>query len=818
MVIGELSVILSAAIGGLTSSLKTAGTAISNYTKNVSAAAKTASSQMNEGFKQIGAGLNTAKDTIIGALGIITKTFIALGGTIALIAWQGAKYAEDLWMAWTDAAGKIAAISPELDKFGSAIMNMAGKSKYTMTEAASAAKAAADEMLNEAQTLAVISAAMDYSTARGDNLTASVTGIAKAIRIFAKDNLTASDAADVLTKANIDAKVKASELEYPLRSLSGISKRLGWDFKDLIALLELFQKHNLEGGRVMMTLGNIINDVIDPTSKLGKQIAGNSKDSDKYKEIQAELALEIANTGVEAITSKEKIKILKEELAKTKKDSTEFKEITAVLALEMAKAGVNAITSKEKIAALGKELKLTGVNIRDSSGKVKDVVTLFRDLKTAGIDTSEIFARMSVLVGPAFREAVEDSGDELKNFRKSLDDTKNMARDTAAVFEMTLPGALGYFTARMKEIPTRLSFFLKDSLTAFFTPMQKAIAQLGEEVTKSGVAKKIDAALTPIFATLGGYISKILINWADFISKLKPEDIEERIKKIQGFFKDLWEILKKAFEGIDFAALIKGLFEALVMITVLIGKFMKWFSELPTWTKNLVIFTAAFLALGGASIVAGLLSLASALLQVSAALAGIKAAGGLILLTKLAGIAGVIAMGAVAISKLVGGYKESKATEKSEEYKSYQARGGKLGPGIYKEAIAAGQTEAFGIPLKETPEMLGLQKIKQEIEKVTKLNQDFTAKTDKQIGEAGESMEVLNKESAEALSSILKAKGSIIEVIRKNGNSVINLSEATLDLMIRLQNEISILNATYDSMKRRIAAISIAQQNRKGGL
>jgi TP901 family phage tail tape measure protein len=732
MILGELKVILSAAIGDFKSRMKEAIDTVKLYGMYAKENIDKASNSFQSGFKKIGEGIQIAKDRITGALELMGKAFIALGGTIALISWQGSKYAEDLWRAWVDASGKIAAAGADLDKFGSSVINMATKSKFGLIEVANATKLAARFNLDEVKTLESVRAAMDYAMATGDDLTTSINGIARAMMVFRDKNLTGKDAANILTKANIDSRVSAEDMEMALRSLGPLANKLKWDFKDLVAMLAVFKDNNIEGGRAMMGLAAIMNDVLDPTSELGKEISK------------------------------------------------------------------------------------TGISIKDSSGKVKDIITLMTDLKRAGSDTSLIFNKLSAIIGPGLSNVVEKGTGALNGYIRTFSNLGDYAKTLASQFEMTLPGAFEFFVARLKDLPVVLSFFMKDSLTALFTPMQKALGDLTLMIDKSGFAKKLDIALTPVLKSIGEWISKILKNWTEFIEKLKPEDIQIAIKKIQEFFIELSTILKKAFEGIDFKALIKGLFEALVMITVLIGKFMKWFSELPIWAKNLTILTAGFIALGGPQVLAGLLSLAGGLLSIANALGIIQKLGGLALLAKL-GIGGAVAaVGAIAVGGVVEGYKTAKETEKSEEYQTYKQSGGKLGPGIYNEMKNFGN--APGITGKKGEKSLGLEKVKEEINNAMKENIELSNNLDAQFEDSSNDIEVLNKQSEETSVKIKDTEKLLAELFKTHGEKAIEVTNASIEMMQRLEDEIRSLNLKYDALSRKIASIRISQTSRKQGV
>lgn len=738
MVIGELKVILSAAIGDFKSRMKDAMDTVRLYGMYAKENMDKASASFQNGFKKIGEGVNTAKERITGALSLMGKAFIALGGTIALISWQGSKYAEDLWRAWVDASGKIAASGADLDKFGSSLIGMATKSKFGLNEVANAAKLAAQFNLNEAQTLDAVSAAMNYSMGVGDDLSASIDGISRAMLVFKDRNLTAKDAADILAKANVDSRVSAEDMQITLRALGPIANKLKWDFKDVVAMLAVFKDEGIDGGRVMMGLANVLNDIMDPTS------------------------------------------------------------------------------------ALGKEIKATGVNIKDASGKVKDIVTLLRDLKNSGADTSAIFNHLNGIIGPGLSNVVDKGSGALQKYIRDFSNVDGYAKKLSTTFEKTLPGAFQFFVARLKDLPVVMSFFLKDALTNLFTPMQKALGELSAMVDKSGLAKKIDAALTPAFKAMGEWIAQIINKWTDFISKLSADDISKAIKGVQTYLKDLWNTLQKIFSGIDVGQLFKGLVTAFMLLISIIGRLGVWFSNLPDWVKNLVILGTAFMLLGGPAIVGGIASLVAGIWKLVAAIGAIKAAGGLAILSKL-GIPGLLAAGAIFTGgKVIQGFKEASATSKSDDYKAYQSAGGKLGPGIWKEMQEAGHTSAFGIPLnpnagKETPRP-GVEKIKEALTEAMKIETDFAKSLDKEFETMGMNTDELNGEIEKTRAGIQDETKNFMSTFTKTGDKIVNLNNETINLMIQSQNKVAYLQARLDALEKRVASIRITQSTKKQGL
>ena len=737
MVIGELKVILSAAIGDFKSRMKDAMDTVRLYGMYAKENMDKAAASFQNGFKKIGDGVNTAKERIGGALSIMGKAFIALGGTIALISWQGSKYAEDLWRAWVDASGKIAASGADLDKFGSSLIGMATKSKFGLNEVANAAKLAAQFNLNEAQTLDAVSAAMNYSMGVGDDLSASIDGISRAMLVFKDRNLTAKDAADILAKANIDSRVSAEDMQMTLRALGPIANKLKWDFKDVVAMLAVFKDEGIDGGRVMMGLANVLNDIMDPTS------------------------------------------------------------------------------------ALGKEIKSTGVNIKDASGKVKDIVTLLRDLKNSGADTSAIFNHLNGIIGPGLSNVVDKGSGALQKYIRDFSNVDGYAKKLSTTFEKTLPGAFQFFVARLKDLPVVMSFFLKDSLTNLFTPMQKALGDLSAMIDKSGLAKKIDAALTPAFKAIGEWISQIINKWTDFISKLSADDISKAIKGVQAYLKDLWDTLKKIFSGIDVGQLFKGLVTAFMLLVAIIGRLGVIFSNLPDWVKNIVILGGAFMLLGGPAIIGGIAALVGGLWKLVAAIGGVKAAGGLASLGKLgvpgAVIAGGLGLGVgagMAIEKWGPGISQNiyKATHQYKPKGPVMefGWGGNEGGGL----MTADERAKFE---NKTP-TTGTEKIKSALQDAMKIESDFAKSLDKEFENLGMNTEELNGEIEKTRAGIQDETKNFMSTFTKTGDKIVNLNNETINLMIQSQNKVAYLQARLDALEKRVASIRITQSTKKQGL
>lgn len=466
MVIGELKVILAASIGDFKSRMKDAMETVRLYGMYAKDNLDKASTSFQSGFKKIGDGIHLAKEKVMSALKIMTIGLTAFVGALGVVSWQGSKYAEELWRAWVDASGKIAASGKDLDKFSSSIINMATKSKFSMIEIANATKLAASFNLDETESLRAVSAAMDYSMGVGEDLTSSIDGISRALLVFKDRHLTAKDAADILAKANIDSRVTAEDMQQSLRALGPIANKLKWDFKDVVAMLAVFKDEGMEGGRIMMGLASVLNDAMDPTS------------------------------------------------------------------------------------ALGKEIEKTGVNIKDSTGKVKDIITLLRDLKTSGADVSLIFNHLNGVIGPGLSNVVDKGASSLQKYLKEFNNINGFSKQLSTTFEKTLPGAFGFFTARLKDLPVVLSLFLKGSLFSLFTPMQTALKDLTNIIDRTDFAKKLDAALTPTFKAMGKWIGNLINKWSDFILNLKPGDIENAVKSIETFFNNLWNTINNITIGI----------------------------------------------------------------------------------------------------------------------------------------------------------------------------------------------------------------------------------------------------------------------------
>jgi len=630
---------------------------------------------------------------------------------MAIVSWQGAKYAEDLWMAWTDAADKIAATSPQLDAFSASISNMGAKSKFTMNELAQVSRIAADNLLNEKQTLEAVAAAMDLSTGRGGSLSAATEVISKAMRIFKDDSLSAAKAADILTRAELSAGVQADDLQSAFSMIAPITKKLGWDFADLVGLLGTLKIHGADSGRSIMQLSGLLKDISEPTSNLGK---------------------------------------------------------------EMSKAGV--------------AIDITG-------GHTADLISLLKSMKNAGIDVDKIIDSLGTRVGPQLAEAMKEGGSAVKALTDQLNSADGIAKKMSSTFEMTFGGAFSYLMARFKDFPTRLSMFLSGSLTSLFTPLQKGLGSIYTAIENSGLAKKLDAVLKPVFSQLGTWISSILSKWSEFISKITSKDIENAVNRIKIKFKELSDWIREVFSGVDFKSLAKGLLEALASV-INIGKSMAVaFAKLPEWQKNIVLITGAFVALGGASIVAGILSVVGAVGQLTTAILGLNAA-------KAAGGAAAVAGAGAGTAVPMG-----------------VAAGGAIAAGMY------GLNEAKKGPMgllaaPATLMMTAISGAKGGVSAATSMinkssgNEDLTKSFEKGINNTGE----LEKE-AEATRKELKEKSEqFMNLFGDTTGKIVESNNDIISLMTELANKVVTLQSNLDSINNRIAALSLSQKSRTSGI
>jgi TP901 family phage tail tape measure protein len=137
---------------------------------------------------------------------------------------------------------------------------------------ASEAAAAMDELAKAGQSAEQIlqgsaEASVDLAAAIGVNIPDAATAVASAMATFRSQNLSAADAADILTAAVNGAATDLPDLQAGLRNLGPQAANLGLTFEEAAAGVAFFTNFGLRGADAGVSLARALDNIASPTSE-----------------------------------------------------------------------------------------------------------------------------------------------------------------------------------------------------------------------------------------------------------------------------------------------------------------------------------------------------------------------------------------------------------------------------------------------------------------------------------------------------------------------------------------------------------------------
>lgn len=189
---------------------------------------------VNEGFAQMG---EMAKVAAVG-VGIAAVALIGYGAKVAISYEQQLSAISSLTGASKDQMGQISSLA----------MDLGAKTKFSALEAAQGAEELLKAGVNLTQVMAGgLAGALDLAAAGGVSVAEAAELASTALNAFKKDNLSVSQAADILAGASNASATNINELRFALQMSSAVAAGVGLSFKDTSTALATFAQNGLKG-------------------------------------------------------------------------------------------------------------------------------------------------------------------------------------------------------------------------------------------------------------------------------------------------------------------------------------------------------------------------------------------------------------------------------------------------------------------------------------------------------------------------------------------------------------------------------------------
>ena len=280
MTLKELAVVLKLNAAQFQTGIKEASNSMEQFGITLERS-RSSSSIMSNAMKALGgdvkagftAALGVTANIVSTAFNVIKTATLGLAGLLTGSVVEAARFGDAIDRAWRQAADGAERTGKEYEKFKQTAIDIGKSSLFSAIDVAKAMSIIADRARNTTQTMEEVAWATKLAGATGTDLSTSADSISRALMIFGKQGLTASQAANYLAVMSDKGALSLNEMGMAFRTLFPMAAAMGWQFKDIGAVLGVLSTKGIEGMRAIFALQGILDSALDPTKGLGKELA-----------------------------------------------------------------------------------------------------------------------------------------------------------------------------------------------------------------------------------------------------------------------------------------------------------------------------------------------------------------------------------------------------------------------------------------------------------------------------------------------------------------------------------------------------------------
>lgn len=177
-----------------------------------------------------------------------------------------------------------------------AVAEAAGKSTFTMKETAEAALNFARQGFNAKESAEMLTPALSLAEGTATGLSETTEGLGNAVKVFANQELTAGDAANIFAQAQAQANTTTSELFEAVSVGSSIFKTVNWSLQDLATVTDVFGDNSISASEGATAIKTGLAKLVSPSKegakwikKLGLDIVNTDGTMKSMVDVQSQL-------------------------------------------------------------------------------------------------------------------------------------------------------------------------------------------------------------------------------------------------------------------------------------------------------------------------------------------------------------------------------------------------------------------------------------------------------------------------------------------------------------------------------------------------
>ena len=221
-------------------------------------------------------GLTQSKQSVSGfqrqLQGVTGTLKVAFAAAMSAAAYQSINLARDFSKSMTQIKALVGVASDEVDQMGEAARRMATETGRSANEAAEALFFITSAGLRGADAMAVLEASLKAS-AVGLGETKTIADLAtSALNAYGKENLSATDATDVLTASVREGKLEASALSAAMGQVLPVASNMGVQFHEVGAAFAAMSRTGTNAAEAATSLNAILAGLLKTTPDAEKAL------------------------------------------------------------------------------------------------------------------------------------------------------------------------------------------------------------------------------------------------------------------------------------------------------------------------------------------------------------------------------------------------------------------------------------------------------------------------------------------------------------------------------------------------------------------
>jgi len=280
MTLKELAVVIRLDAAQFQSGIKEAANSIDQFGHSVNKS-KDASSILANSMRALGGDVSAGFTAAMGitanvvsvSFDIIKKATLGLATLLAGSTIEASRFTDAIDGAWRQASNGANSAGREYEKFAQTAINIGKDSEFSAIAIAKAMNLIADNARDVSQTEEEVAWAAKLASATNNDLAVTSNLVSKGMMIFGEKGMQASQISNYLATMVDRGAVSLNDMGMAFRTLMPMASAMGWEFKDVGAVLGVLSTKGIEGFRAIFALQSILDSALDPTKGLGKELA-----------------------------------------------------------------------------------------------------------------------------------------------------------------------------------------------------------------------------------------------------------------------------------------------------------------------------------------------------------------------------------------------------------------------------------------------------------------------------------------------------------------------------------------------------------------